>query len=99
MKQPDPTITADALPDLTGRMAKCGCGHTVASTFDNSIAFFQFRGEGSRDALENCKNCWYSRRAHEPEVMAKNLALKCTNFEPHGPYEFDSFYCGCRGWE
>lgn len=25
--------------------------------------------------------------------------LKCREFEPHGPHEFDQYYCGCHGWE
>jgi hypothetical protein len=25
--------------------------------------------------------------------------VKCTEFLPRGPAEFDSYYCGCRGWD
>lgn len=25
--------------------------------------------------------------------------LKCKQFEPRGPQEFDKFYCGCHGWD
>lgn len=86
---------------LAGRIAHCGyistCNGTAPSAV--SLAFFEFKGEGSRNATENCKNCFYNVHAHTPEAMAKNPRLKCTNFEPHGPYEFDSFYDGCKGWD
>jgi hypothetical protein len=85
------------MPELNGRMAKCTCGRTEPSS--HSLAFFQFRGDGSESAVETCKHCAYFRVAHTPAVMAKNSSLKCTNFESRGAYEFDSFYCGCRGWE
>lgn len=86
-------------PDLTGRVARCGCGSERPSTLDGSLAFFEFRGEGSRAALTTCKNCGYGDQAHTPEVMARNKALKCTNCEPHGAYPYDLFYDGCRGWD
>lgn len=25
--------------------------------------------------------------------------LKCKTFTPHGPWDFDEFYCGCHGWD
>lgn len=82
---------------LAGRQAKCSCGRTAPSSPE--LAFFEFRGPGSEAALEMCKHCPYNVRAHRPEVMAKNDALKCTSFEAHGAFEFDKYYCGCRGWE
>lgn len=94
---------------LAGRMARCGmyknCGSTVPSAV--SLPFFEFRGEGSRDATTICKNCPYSVVAHTDEVRAKHhtqgrgrvQTKVCDNFEPHGPFEFDSFYDGCRGWD
>jgi len=24
---------------------------------------------------------------------------RCPGFEPRGAWDFDSFYCGCRGWD
>lgn len=81
------------------RMAKCGCGALRPSIDFKNLAFFEYRGKGSTAATESCKNCKYHQNAHRPEVMAKNTALKCTNFEPHGAFEFDVFYCGCRGWD
>lgn len=83
--------------DLTNRKAICDCGRIERSSED--LPFFEFRGEGSRAAKITCKHCHYHDVAHTPETMATNSALKCTNFEPHGPFEFDLFYCGCRGWD
>ena len=79
------------------RKAQCSCGQVVPSS--KSLPFFESTAEGSRDAVESCKHCGYFRVAHTPEVIAKNKSLKCTNFEPHGAYEFDRYYCGCRGWD
>lgn len=82
---------------INGRQARCGCGRTEASS--TALAFFEYTGEESDRALTSCKNCAYHQKAHEPEVMARNKALKCTNFQPHGAFQFDSYYCGCRGWD
>lgn len=79
------------------RVAKCGCGRAEPSS--KHLAFFQDRGPDSKDAQHTCKQCHYYDVAHTPEVMARNKNLKCTDFEPHGAFEFDSFYCGCRGWD
>lgn len=85
------------MSELTGRQARCTCRRLEPSSRD--LAFFEFCGEGSERATKTCKNCHYHAVAHTAAVMAKNDALKCTNFEPHGPFEFDSYYCGCRGWD
>ena len=86
---------------LEGRMAKCpDCGRTVPSKW--SLAFFQYRGASSERALLMCK-CGYYKKAHEddPTNLNRNVIKegKCKGFEPHGAYEFDSYYCGCRGWD
>ena len=88
-----------SVPDLTNRLAKCGCGSTRPSSEWENLAFFEFMGEGSPRALTSCRNCSYHQVAHTPEVRARNAALKCGEFVPHGPYEFDVFYCGCRGFD
>lgn len=41
-------------------------------------------------------------RVHSVEVVQitpERNTHQCKTFEPHGPYEFDSYYCGCRGWD
>lgn len=90
------------------RVAKCTyCGSLRPSSEHESLAFFEFHGEGSREATETCK-CGYHMMAHDPAEMARNVPNnrqtvveqgKCKGFEPRGPRETDSFYCGCRGWD
>lgn len=84
-------------PDLTGRQARCGCGEVRPS--DPDLAFFEFRGEGSWAAQNVCKTCRYAKKAHETENWARSNGKVCDSFQPHGAYEFDTFYCGCRGWD
>ena len=71
------------------------------------LAFFEYRGPGSRYATALCK-CGFSTTAHDPEAMARNVPNnrltviergKCEGFQARGPHEFDSYYCGCRGWD
>lgn len=88
---------------LAGRQARCECGALRPSDgpaigFKGELPFFVYRGEGSREALDICR-CGYATAAHTPEVRSRNRALTCETFEPRGPHEFDSFYCGCRGWD
>lgn len=98
---------ADA-PNLTGRTARCTCGRTAPSDVSGRLAFFEFRGPGSRVATDTCKHCCYYECTHDPEYMARNVPSnpltvvqqgKCPGFEPHGAFEFDHYYCGCRGWD
>jgi hypothetical protein len=132
-------------PDLSGRQARCAYGDTIRpSTDKNVLAFFEYRGPGSNDALNMCKHCAYAKNAHrffpyynpgrcpncnadalrylgkveymwgcdnctgaftDAEVVGrrhptpKNPAIQPHEFEPHGPYEYDKYYCGCRGWD
>lgn len=103
---------ADAILAMLGegeparRMARCGCGRTEPSSKD--LAFFKDRSDGSEDAVRSCKHCGYFECAHDSEAMAKNVPNNrqtvierglCKGFEPHGTYEFDSYYCGCWGWD
>jgi hypothetical protein len=79
--------------DLTGRKAKCYCGKTTESNL-NRCAFFEHKGADSFAAQNHCKNCHYYKGAHN-----QDYERVCNNFEPHGPFEFDSYYCGCHGWD
>lgn len=95
---------------LVGRQARCGCGNTVDSRVD--LAFFEYRGEGSRAATDSCKHCGYAECAHKPAHMETLVHKRdgtrrptvvedgrCPGFEPKGAWEFDSWYDGCRGWD
>jgi len=84
--------------NLVGRKAKCTCGRTEKSKL--TLPFFEFRGIGSREAVDICKHCRYASVAHTPQVMDNNnIHLKCKTFEAVGPWETDSFYCGHAGWD
>ncbi len=89
-----------------GREARCSYCQTVVPSRE-SLPFFQFRGEGSREATETCRVCRCYEIAHHPRTdgpeayRGKIPSVIGTPhpFEPHGAYEFDGYYCGCRGWE
>lgn len=89
---------ATELPNLEGRQARCSvqCELRPSSL---SLAFFEYRGEGSRAAKENCAKCGYYETAHKPEGDKPRNRSVCLSFVPHGPYEFDNYYCGCCGWD
>lgn len=95
------------LEALFGREAHCtSCGKVAPSTDRDHLAFFRYRGAGSAAADESCGVCGFNIRAHDPEFCAKNVDPrtviekgKCTGFVPHGPWDFDLYYCGCRGWD
>ncbi len=81
---------------LAARTAKCAeCDHTAPSS--DKLAFFEFRGENSQDARMLCK-CGYYEMAHDRKRDSPGLNA-CDHFEPHGPYDMDKYYCGCRGWD
>jgi hypothetical protein len=50
-----------------------------------------------------CSNCTVAftdsevRKSRKP--TPKNPSYTPHKFEPHGPYEYDRFYCGCHGWD
>lgn len=87
-------------PDVTGREARCSCGKIVPSD-PARLAFFEFRGDGSRQARESCKRCRYSVVAHDRKKATgeAHLSYVCDEFEPMGAWDYDAYYCGCRGWD
>ncbi len=86
------------------RQARCSCGKLQLSSKsqDGSLFGFVDRGADSSAARQDCKHCGYFDIAHEVvkrEGRSGHPAFKCEGFEPHGVYEFDSFYCGHGGWD
>lgn len=91
------------------REAQCSSCLKIVPTSDN-LAFLERTGEGTKAATESCANCGYHEIAHSydgnyaPPSNKKNPHL-CLNFDPpmefvpHGPWPYDRFYCGCRGWD
>lgn len=74
------------------REAKCHCGKIESSR--KTLPFFEDRDGESRLAKILCKHCQYYDVAHN-----KGHKVVCNNFTPHGEFQYDSFYCGCNGWE
>ena len=94
-------MTAITQDQLIGRTAKCSCGRTEPSDFN--LAFFEYRGEGSRVAQVRCGTCAYHDVAHERaknDPTATHLKrILDHEFHPIGALDHDIFYCGCRGWD
>lgn len=94
------------IPDFSDRKSKCGYCNNIQPS-DISLPFFEYKGPGCEQSESICKNCGYHRIAHKGQPGSdKHLAtlvnkegVNCSRFEEHGPWEFDSFYCGCRGWD
>lgn len=96
------------LPNLEGRLAKCDCcGNTRKSSL--GLAFFEYRGIGSKFAENKCHICGYFTK-NKPLKNGKfcyansdkpipNVCINKGKQCVYGPYEYDSFYCGCRGWD
>lgn len=72
---------------------------------DINQPFFEFKGEFSKSALLNCKNCGFLISAHEYDYEHGTRVSKtppkgmCDHFDAHGPWDFDGYYCGCSGWD
>jgi hypothetical protein len=89
------TLVDENPPDLTGREAKCSCGKRVPSSID--LPFFEYRGEGSHEAVDICV-CGYAEVAHIRPLPKHLSNWVCQEFRSRGPLP-DLFYCGCRGWD
>ena len=108
-KRPDGNIPACAIcgttevvaemPNLEGREAICSCGSKVPSTMN--LAFFEFKGEGSPRSLTTCADCSGAEVLHrEFNPVTQRPGTKLDHkFTPRGAFEFDSYYCGCYGWD
>lgn len=80
-----------------GGVSNKPCSCEQDSSLD--LPFFEYYGPRSYKAVAACKNCKYEKMAHERKRSFADTSTVCSNFEPHGPYEFDSFYCGCQSWD
>lgn len=87
---PDAQIVVEP-PNLTGRIAKCGCGNEKPSSLD--LPFFEYCGPGSWSA--SICTCGFAESAHESGTHK----IACKNYNPRGDIGYDRFYCGCRGWD
>lgn len=95
-------ITQAETPDLTGRTAICCSEKSIRPSDPDKLAFFEYRGPGSKAATLACK-CGYAEMAHTPDKthVMKHCAKKngVSGFQPRGEWEHDKYYCGCRGWD
>jgi len=99
-------VIVDTQPDLTGRMARCYCDKPPIPS-DRNEAFFEYRGPGSRHAIDMCKHCPRSYAGHLSKSEGgahfhkehNASCVHCDHFEPRGPHEFDLYYCGHAGWD
>jgi hypothetical protein len=82
--------------DISNRYARCSCGKTEKSSYD--LAFYKYRGSGSDFANQVCNNCGYNVSAHRRDIGKRSLI--CSSFTAKSTgHEYDSYYCGCRGWD
>lgn len=69
---------------------------------DPSLPFFESREDGTR-ASTVCAHCGFYEIAHQyEESRVHKEPLPQTlghDYRPRGAWQFDSFYCGCRGWD
>jgi hypothetical protein len=109
--------TSEERPELAGRMSHCskGCKDIPSEqAWRQYRGFFEYRGEGSRDATDICGVCRYSTVAHDPtaehmaRVEGKDGKTRYEHlmdrvgwheFTPQGAQPLDSHYDGCRGWD
>lgn len=64
------------------------------------LAFFEFCGAGSR-AAALCTHCGYAESAHTEGRCPKTARRRPagTHYRAQGGQPFDTFYCGCHGWD
>jgi len=83
---------------LEGRQARCSYCKTIQPS-SRELPFFEFRGEGSYDALNGCRHCGYFEVAHKSPLPRHLAGRCCDHFESRGAMEYDLYYCGCKGWD
>jgi hypothetical protein len=84
-------VEAAAVP----RQARCVCGRLEPSA--PTLAFFGDRSAGSDFATKTCRHCGYHAAAHG---VTHYRTAACSTFEPRTDgFEYDEYYCGCRGWD
>lgn len=90
---------------MAERQAICICGEKRASSDRERLAFFEDRGPGSAFSRDTCRICRCKPVAHLPSVRPTRTGFPSVIGVPHAfeplteGIEFDSFYCGCRGWD
>lgn len=101
--EPGSSIVARSGPDLSNREATCYCTKPPVKSDPERLAFFEYRGPGSKAATEYCK-CGMARSIHQdqtdiPKWNIINNRITRHDFVAKGPQQYDLYYCGCRGWD
>ncbi len=105
---PEAAVPVKMLPDLSGRLAKCTmCGRKEKSSID--LPFFEYRGLGSRTSENQCHICGYFTKGkplkngkfcyHNSDKPIPNVCINKGKECKYGIFEYDLYYCGCRGWD
>ena len=102
---PEPeSVTIMETPNLSGRKAKCSFAsspnHKPPVDSEIDLPFFEYKGPDSFRGRITCKNCGFYEQAHGGDKRRYYPENRiCDNFESVGAFEFDEYYCGCRGWD
>lgn len=98
---PEPaSYTINPTPrSLEGRQAQCTCGKAVPSDDSGRLAFFQYRGPGMADPPCSVGRCFYVESVHQQINPRTGRPGVTDHAFVARTYEYDSFYCGCRGWD
>lgn len=87
--------STEEIPNLEGRQASCpDCGTLRPSSFN--LAFFEYRGPGCAKSKNECITCGSHKNFHDPNHWGYKGHEH--PFIPGHTREYDSYYCGCRGW-
>jgi hypothetical protein len=83
------------------RMARCRCGYTRPSSERATLFGFTDMSLSSDWLQKSCRHCGKYEVAHHPGCsQAQPNMYERHQFEPRNEAaEFDTFYCGCDGWE
>jgi hypothetical protein len=83
------------------RQARCRCGSIRPSSERATLFGFTDMSRSSDWSQKSCRHCGKHEVAHHPGCsQAQPESYERHQFEPRDEgAEFDSFYCGCGGWD
>ena len=83
------------------RMARCRCGYERPSCERETLFGFTDRSLNSDWSQKHCRHCGKYEVAHHPGCSkVQPDRYERHQFEPRNEAaEFDTFYCGCDGWD
>jgi hypothetical protein len=103
-----PAVTIGMLEGRTARCPHCKRQRPSMDVVTGDLAFFEYRGPGNRD---RCDVCLVIPAVHDgTDTHGKPLrpdSYPARLLAMHPPHEYtdaigatyDSYYCGCRGWD